>query len=254
MENTDPESTPDPTIDKNSNWALPVDKLVVSNISPDALNLNVNGRQLAGPMQGFGQLWQKTYQVRLSGVVVTPEEVIRIWKANFEQFWPPGNKFFGPFTSISPGEIAVLNLAMPGGLKLSTGVMVIYADEVSFTFMCPEGHIFGAWITFSAFEEDNATVAQVQALVRANDPIYELSLRLGIGHRIEDRFWLYTLRSLSEHFGVQGFPQHHVSLIDPRMQWSNARNIWLNAGVRSVLAAPVHGVRQAYRRFMRNRQ
>jgi hypothetical protein len=240
--------------DKDSNWALPVDKLVVSNISPEALNLNVNGRQLAGPMQGFGQLWQKTYHVRLSGAAVTPEEVVKVWKANFEHFWPPGNKFYAPITSISPGEVAVLNLAMPGGIKLSTGVMVIYADNVSFTFMCPEGHIFGAWITFSAFEDEGASVAQVQALVRANDPIYELSLRLGIGHRIEDKFWLYTLKSLSEYFGVQGFPQHKVSLIDPRMQWSNAKNVWLNAGVRSVLAAPVHGIRQAYRRFTQTKQ
>jgi hypothetical protein len=33
-----------------------------------------------GRRQGFGQLWQKTFRVRLSGASVTPAEVIRVWK------------------------------------------------------------------------------------------------------------------------------------------------------------------------------
>ena len=35
-------------------------------------------------------------------------------------------------------------------MKLSTGVMVLYADEESFTLMTPQGHMFAGWITFSA--------------------------------------------------------------------------------------------------------
>jgi hypothetical protein len=42
-------------------------------------------------------------------------------------------------------------------MRLSTGVMVIYADDKSFTFMTPEGHMFAGWITFSAMEQDGAT-------------------------------------------------------------------------------------------------
>ena len=38
-------------------------------------------------------------------------------------------------------------------MKLSTGVMVLYADEESFTLMTPEGHMFAGWITFSAIEQ-----------------------------------------------------------------------------------------------------
>ena len=47
----------------------------------------------------------------------------------------------------------MLDLTMPGGLKLSTGVLVLYADEESFTLMTPQGHMFAGWITFSAFDD-----------------------------------------------------------------------------------------------------
>ena len=75
---------------------------------------------------------------------------------------------------------------MPGRMKLSTGVMVLYADEESFTLMTPQGHMFAGWITFSASEGDGETVAQAQVLMRAQDPIFELGLTLG-GHKQEDR-------------------------------------------------------------------
>ena len=69
---------------------------------------------------------------------------------------------------------------MPGApVRLSTGVMVIYADEESFTFMTPEGHTLSAWITFSAYRDGSVTVAQAQALERPSDPLDELTYMLG---------------------------------------------------------------------------
>ena len=44
-------------------------------------------------------------------------------------------------------------MSLPGGMKVKTGVMVLYADEESFTLMTPEGHMFAGWITFSAYQE-----------------------------------------------------------------------------------------------------
>ena len=63
--------------------------------------------------------------------------------------------------------------------------MVLYADDESFTLMTPEGHMFAGWITFSAAGDGEATVAQAQLLIRANDPLYEVGLTLG-GHRQEN--------------------------------------------------------------------
>ena len=237
-------------------WAKPVDRLRVSGLPEGALNLNVEGRHITGPLQGFGQLWQKTYRVRLSGVQVTPVQVIKTWLENFPQFWPKGNRFYAPLTGIQPGEVAILNLAGPGGITgpggmplISTGVMVIYADEESFSFMTPEGHPFAAMITFSANEDEGATVAQIQALVRANDPLYELSLRLGFGHKSEDEFWQGTLLSLARYFGVESVVQQQTAVVDPRIQWYQAKNIWHNAAIRTGLytvGAPLRWVREVF--------
>ncbi len=231
-------------------WARQVSTLSVSALPDGAVSLNVEGRRVVGPLQGFGAMWQKTYLVRLSGVQVSPTEVIKTWKAQFPTFWPKGNRFHAPLTGIAPGEVAALTLKVPGGMRLSTGVLVLYADDESFTLMTPQGHVLAGWITFSAFEQDGATVAQAQLLIRANDPLYELGLRLG-GHRQEDLFWEHTLRALAAHFGVNGQVQRQVACLDPRLQWSQTGNIWQNAAVRTTIytmTAPVRWVQRLARR------
>ena len=157
-----------------------------------AAGINVAGKRLAGPIQGFGKMWQKTYQVASRGTRCTPTELIATWKQRFPDFWPEGNRFYAPLTGIEPGEVALIGMTLPGRMKLSTGVMVLYADDESFTLMTPQGHMFAGWITFSATERDDQTVAQAQVLMRASDPVFELGLTLG-GHRQEDKFWNHTL-------------------------------------------------------------
>src|SRR5437868_14618346 len=200
-------STPSP--DKQSRdaiyWAPPTSTMKVEKTPTGALNLNVEGRQTMSPLQGFGQLWQKTFRVRLNGTSISPTEVIRIWKEQFPAFWPKWDRFYKPVTGIAPGEVALINMLLPGdisvGLPLSTGVLVIYADEESFTFMNPEGHMFAGWITFSAYEEEGDTIAQIQMLIRPNDLAYELGFRL-FASRWENKFGQYTIASLAAQFGV----------------------------------------------------
>jgi hypothetical protein len=241
------------TPSRQEDWASPVGRLKVTGLQAGAVNLNVDGRKITGPVQGFGQMWQKTYTIRLAGSPVTPQELIQGWKDHFSSFWPQGNRFYGRSASIAPGQVAVLNLAGPGGINppgggpmISTGIMVIYADDDSFSFMTPEGHMFAGMITFSAIREGEVTVAQIQALVRASDPMYELMFRVGIGHKMEDDFWMQTLRNLAVHFKASGSqPELHRSVVDPRLQWSEAKNIWQNAAIRTTfytLAAPLRWI------------
>jgi hypothetical protein len=232
--NTSAEPANDRAARDDSNWAKPVGRLEVSEVPAGAVNLNVQGRRVVGPVQGFGQLWQKTYRVGLVGADVSPTELIKIWKKEFASFWPRGSRFYAPLISIEPGEVALLDVALAGGLRLSTGVYVIYADEEAFTFMCPEGHTFSGWITFSAFEEDGVTVAQIQVLMRPNDPFYEVTMPI-VGHRMEHRFWAATLRALAARFGVDQPVGTRSTCIDPRRQWSRAGNIWQNAAIRTML-------------------
>lgn len=214
-------------------WAQPVPKVKVSHVPDGAINLNVDGRQLTGPLQGFGPMWQKTYSIALPAGTATPEEAISAWKENFKDFWMPGDHFYAPLSGISPGEVALINSSAPGGLKLSTGVMVVYADDTSFTLMTTQGHPFSGWVTFSSFEDADGTRVQAQVLMRANDPMWEFGMRFLGGHRQEDRIWQHTLSALAAHFGHTVSVSTDLICVDRKMQWRRAGNIWHNAGIRS---------------------
>ena len=172
----------------------------------------VTGRRVSGPVQGFGQMWQKTFSVRVPSDEHPPEAVVAHWKAAFPTFWPKGSTFYAPLAGITPGEVALLEVPpVPGSpIKMSTGVLVIYADRESFTFMTPEGHALSAWITFSSYRDNDETVAQVQALERTSDPFIELSYMFG-ANRANDRFWERTLENLAPVPGRR------------RRRWSRAR-------------------------------
>jgi hypothetical protein len=231
-------------------WAKSVARLEVTDVPDGAVNLNVEGRRLTSPIQGFGKMWQKTYQVRLPSERVSATELIAAWKEHFREFWPEGNHFYGALTGIAPGDVALLNMTLPGRMKLSTGVMVLYADEESFTLMTPQGHMFAGWITFSASEVDGHTVAQAQVLMRASDPIFEMGLAMG-GHKQEDRFWNHTLTALAAHFGHQGEVDTRVVCVDKKRQWSKWSNVWHSAAIRSTLytlGAPARLVRRLFGR------
>ena len=232
-------------------WAQDVSALKVAHAPDEALNLNVEGRRVVGPLQGFGPLWQKTYRIRLHGSAVQPTEVIKRWRERFPEFWPAGNRFYAPLTGIAPGEVALLYVSLPVGMTLSTGVLVLYADEESFTLMTPEGHMFAGWITFSAYEEDGSTLVQTQVLMRSNDPLYEIGLRFGV-HKQEDTFWEHTLKALAADFDVkEAVVETHIICLDPNVQWSQARNIWQNAAVHTLIykmAAPIRWMSKLFRR------
>ena len=215
------------------NWAKPVDRLEASNVPRGTLD-TVGGKKVLSPIQGFGKMWQKTYRVSLAGTDLTPQQVIATWKAEFPTFWPDGSQFHAPLTGIAPGEVALLQASLGGGMKLSTGILVIYADDESFTFMTPQGHMFAGWITFSAFEANGTTVAQAQVLMRSQDPLTELGLTLG-GHRKEDAFWRATLSALAARLGSRSEPETSVVCVERRRQWSRAGNVRHNSAFKSGL-------------------
>ena len=223
--------TATPTTRDQANWARPVDTLRVDPGADRRSRRGVDGRRVSGPVQGFGRLWQKTYRVRL-GERLTPEDVIAHWKQRFGEFWPSSNRFTAPLAGVQPGEVGLISASM-GGLRLSTGVLVLYADEVSFAYLTPEGHPFAGLITFSAHRDGEATIAQIQLLIRAQDPMTEIGMALG-GHRKEDAIWDHTLRALAASLGIDGAPTREVVCVDRKRQWRRAGNVRHDPVLRAV--------------------
>ncbi len=232
-------------------WAQPIAKLKVSDVPAGAVNLNVEGRHVVGPLQGFGQLWQKTYRVRLSGADVSPAEVVKTLKESLPKMMPDDSRFYPSVTGVKPGEVVLINATLPGipgGVPVSTGVVVLYADDESFTLMCPEGHPEAGWNTFSAHEEDGVTVVQIQSLGRANDPIYEFGFRVMGGSDQQEKIWRHVLAQVSAHYNVAGQISMHKTCVDSRLQWAQAKNIWHNAILRTTLTLPFRAVSKLFKR------
>jgi hypothetical protein len=229
-----------------ANWAKPVDRLSAEGVQGAKVD-SVTGKRVTGPLQGFGQLWQKTLRVPLEGSSMSPQEVIAVWKARFATFWPTTSRFYSPLAGIVPGEVALLDIVpAPGSpIRLSTGIMVLYADNESFTFMTPEGHALSAWITFSAHRDGDMTVAQIQALERTSDPFDEMAYMLG-ANQMNTRFWLQTLENVARHLGVATpVVDSQVVCIDKRRQWRRAANLRNSATLRTAghtLTAPARWI------------
>ena len=150
---------------------------------------------------------------------------------------------YAPLAGITPGEVALLDLTpVPGApVRMSTGVMVLYADDESFTFMTPEGHTLSAWITFSAYRDADMTVIQAQALERTSDPFDELAYVFGAS-KLNDRFWEETVANVARAMGAAD-PKVDIQAvcIDKRRQWRRAGNVRNSATLRTArdtLTAP----------------
>lgn len=232
----------------SGNWAKPVRTLEATDVA-GAVNANVRGRRLNAANGGFGKLYQKTFWVRLEGAAITPQEAIRTWKLRFGEFWPKGQRMFLSATGVAPGEVGLINANLPGAPTMATGILVIYADDESFSFMSPEGHPFAGPLTFSALSDGGVTVVQVQELTRASDPMWELMMMVPVlGERMQNDMWRQTLHNLAQHFGSNAPVESKIVCVDSRRQWRNAKNIWQNAGIRSGLSAPLRLARRLSRR------
>jgi hypothetical protein len=236
---------PSPATDSSSSdaWAQPVSKLTVTEIPAGANNLNVGGRRLNSPLQGFGQLWQRTFRVCLGGAPLTPQQVVQIWKEKLPELMPSNNRFYPSLSGVKPGEIVLINaelpVLVPGGMPVATGVLVLYADALEFTVMTPEGHLEAGFNTFSAFERDGAVYAQVLSLARTADPIYEIGYTLFNFGKQHEAIWCQVLQNLAAALGVQAPVSVEKVLVDSKRQWSRVANVWQNAVIRTVLNLPV---------------
>jgi anti-anti-sigma regulatory factor len=217
-------------------WAKQVSRLTVPPMPPEAININIKGRRIVGAVNGFGYLWQKTYRLIIDKKGLNPEDIIKALKHNFPSFQPSYNRFYPSPAGIAPGEIVAIDSSTPGG-PVSTGVIVLYADDVSFTFITPQGHPVSGWVTFSAFKMGDKIIAQILGLDRANDPVYEAAFR-AVGSEMQVRIWKYVLTSLAKYLEVPPDITVEPVCIDKHIQVSQLCNVWYNAQIRTICYMP----------------
>jgi hypothetical protein len=181
-------------------------------------------------------LWQKTYRLTIDKPGLSPQKVVKALKQKLPAFQPPYNRFYPSPRGIAPGEVVAIDSSTPGG-PVSTGVLVLYADDVSFTFMTPQGHPESGWVTFSAFEENGKIIAQIMGLARANDFVYEAAFR-AVGSKMQVNIWKTVLTSLAKYLEIPADVTVEPVCIDKHLQWSQTGNVWYNAQIRTLFYMP----------------
>jgi anti-anti-sigma factor len=216
----------------DSGWAPNTGRLRVTENPEEAMNKNVDGRHTVGPLQGFGPMWQKTYLLPIKKAGLQPGDVIKTMKQHFPEFQPPQNRFYPSSKGIATGEIVLIDSSTPGGI-VSTGVLVLYADDLSFTLITPQGHPEAGWVTFSARRSEDAVEMQIQGLARAADPLYELAFRIA-GSKFQETIWRHVLSSFAAYLEIEADVSVVKTCIGSNLQWTKTGNLWYNAQVRSL--------------------
>jgi len=213
-------------------WAPNITRLQVIQKPQGAMNKNVDGRRVIGPLQGLGPMWQKTYLLTIDKPGLQPHDVITTMKQHFPEFQPSQNRFFPSSKGIAAGEIVLIDSSTPGGI-VSTGVLVLYTDDLSFTLMTPQGHPEAGWVTFSARNVEDAIEMQIQGLARSADPLYELAFRIA-GSKFQETIWKHVLSSLASYLAVEDGVQMEKECVGADLQWAKVGNLWYNAQIRSL--------------------
>ena len=142
----------------------------------------------ASPIQGFGKMWQKTYQVRLPRRERLADRADRDLEAALPRVLARGQPLLRPadrHRARRGGAAQHDPAGQDEALDRRDGALrrrgVVHADDAAGAHVRRLDHV-------QRTERDGETVAQAQVLMRASDPIFEMGLTLG-GHKQEDRFW-----------------------------------------------------------------
>ena len=192
---------------------------------------NVEGRELAPPSAGFGQLWWKELSVTLPSAPAA-EELMRYWQEHLDDLWPERGTLHRDRAHVRAGDLLGIDLSV-GPVTLSTGVVVTESAPTRFTVLAPQGHAFSGWTRFETEEWPDGTRAIITIEMRASDPLFELGLMFG-GHRTEERFWADMLRNLGERFGDAPKVRLIRRRLDGHRQWRRAGNVRHNATIRTT--------------------
>ena len=216
----------------DKSWAKNTGRLRVKEKSVEAMNKNVDGRRTVGPLQGFGPMWQKTYLLPVKRAGLQPVDVIKTMKQHFPEFQPTQNRFYASSKGLAAGEIVLIDSSTPGGI-VSTGVLVLYADDLSFTLITPQGHPEAGWVTFSARKSNDGVEMQIQGLARAADLLYEAAFRV-VGSKFQETIWRHVLSSLAAYLEIEADVRIVKTCVGSNLQWTKTGNLWYNAQVRSL--------------------
>jgi hypothetical protein len=78
--------------------------------------------------------------------------------------------------------------------------------------------------------------------------VFEFGFRFMGGSKQQEKIWNHVLTGLAEHYGLTSQVETQKSLVDNRIQWAQAKNVWFNAALRSLVNLPIRLARRVFGR------
>ncbi len=200
----------------------------------------VEGLPVQTPFTGFGEVWHKTYEIRLPGAGASVRRLAEELRTHLGELWPDGAELWLPGGEVAPGAVGLIRIRLPGGAPLVTGIRILHVGPDTFSFVTLKGHMQAGWITFRVYTDHGTPVARVESLARTGDPVHEVGFRL-FGHAEQERFWHQTLERFAARVGVPGRVTATKTRVEARRRWAALANLPANAALRTPLAALLGG-------------
>jgi len=94
-------------------WARATDRFPCPGFADRFMDLNVEGRLPRGVLEWFWSLWQKSYELRIHDLDVSPQELVVEFKGNFSRLEALFNRFCAGPAGLEPGAVCGDPLLIP---------------------------------------------------------------------------------------------------------------------------------------------
>lgn len=184
---------------------------------PPMLPADVLDDEVQTPADGVGPLLRRRYTVRAAGARATPEEILRMLRA--EPNWgTPGDmavfvKMCGEPGRMLAGDEYVVR--MPG--PWNGPVRVVDSSPTSFRLVTLRGHLEAGQIEFRAAAETDGVCFEIESWARPGDRLSNLLYnRLPLAKEIQLNLWLETCLQVVARSGgrLRGGVQVHTRRVD----------------------------------------
>jgi hypothetical protein len=187
--------------------------------APPALPSAVELDEVQRAEDGHGPLFHRVYRTRIRETALTPEAVIarvaadpdRVAPTEFASF----QKVVGPDGEMRVGDEYVVHMAGPW----DGPVRVVERTPTCFRFVTLAGHLEAGQIRFSARDENDMVVFEIESWARSAGPMVHLLYdRLRMAKEIQLHMWTSTLQHVAERAGgrVTGGIDIHTRRVEER--------------------------------------
>jgi len=154
-----------------------------------------------GPRDGAGPLNHRTYRVHIADARCSPEDLIGELRRRPNDFSPTSFATFDP----PPGAEGMsvddeLTVRLPG--PWNGPIVVTDVEPLLVRFETLDGHMEAGWIRFTAWQDRQSLVFEIESLARSGDPAFDVLYHpVRVAKLVQTEMWVRVVEAAVEFSG-----------------------------------------------------